>query len=285
MSKFKSVIRKMGFVPIVISIIAFIVMAIAAVMYNGPKLPVNGLWSGFVSLFTQSILGIASWFANSYGWAIVIFTILVRLFILPLMIYQIDEMLKMQKIQPKLKEIQAKYKGQKDKESLMLMQNEQRSLYKSEGVNAFASFIPMIVQLPILFALYQSIWNSKTLKTGQFLWFQLGSSDPYYVLPLLAALFTFVSSWLAMKSNPEQNAMTKAMPYIFPVVIFFSALAVPTALSVYWVVTNAFQAVQTWYLQNPFKLAAERRAIAQAKRDKEKAKRKALKNAYKKNKK
>ena len=152
---------------------------------------------------------------------------------------------------------------------------EQQALYKDAGVNPFASMLPLIVQMPILIALYQSIWNSPVLRSGKFLWLQLGSNDPYFILPVLAALFTFASSWLSMQSNPDQNGMTKAMPYIFPVIIFFSALAVPSALSLYWVVGNAFQTVQTFFLQNPFKIRREREAAAQLEKEKQRKIRKA----------
>lgn len=70
-----------------------------------------------------------------------------------------------------------------------------------------------------------------------------------------------------MQSTPEQNGMTRAMPYIFPVVIFFSAMAVPSALSLYWVVGNVFQTIQTFMLQNPFKIRREREMAAQKARD------------------
>jgi YidC/Oxa1 family membrane protein insertase len=184
------------------------------------------------------------------------------------MVYQVRSMMKMQVVQPALKALQAKYPG-KDTESRQLMMAEQQALYKNAGVNPFASMLPLIVQMPILIALYQSIWNSPVLRSGKFLWLELGSNDPYYILPVLAALFTFASSWLSMQSNPDQNGITKAMPYLFPVIIFFSALAVPSALSLYWVVGNAFQTVQTFFLQNPFKIRREREAAEALEKEKQ----------------
>ena len=194
------------------------------------------------------------------------------------MVYQIQSMMKMQVVQPALKALQAKYPG-KDTESRQLMMAEQQALYKNAGVNPFASMLPLIVQMPILIALYQAIWRTQALKTGSFLWLQLGSKDPYYVLPILAAIFTFASSWLAMKSQPEQNGMTTSMTYLMPVVILITAINVPSALSLYWVISNAFQVGQTLLLQNPFKINRERAEKKQKERDRQRALDKARKRA------
>jgi YidC/Oxa1 family membrane protein insertase len=140
----------------------------------------------------------------------------------------------------------------------------------------------MIVQMPVLLALYDAIHQSQALKNGQFLFFQLGSPDHTFILPILAALFTFASSWLATKANPTQMAgPTKYIPYIFPFFILLAAINVPSALSLYWVVSNAFQAIQTYILQNPFKAAEERQDIERREKDRQKALRKALNRAHK----
>ena len=231
MKRFENILKRIGPLPIILAIIALAIIIVASLTFKG-HVASNSFWSAIVAAFTSSILGTSAWFGNNYGLGIIVFTILIRFLILPLMVYQIQSMMKMQVVQPALKALQAKYPG-KDTESRQLMMAEQQALYKKEGVNPFASMLPLIVQMPVLFALYQSIYNSPVLKSGKFLWLQLGSHDPYYVLPVLAAVFTFASSWLSMQSTPEQNGMTKAMPYIFPVVIFFSAMAVPSALSLY----------------------------------------------------
>ena len=265
MKRFENILKRIGPLPIILAIIALAIIIVASLTFKG-HVASNSFWSAIVAAFTSSILGTSAWFGNNYGLGIIVFTILIRFLILPLMVYQIQSMMKMQVVQPALKALQAKYPG-KDTESRQLMMAEQQALYKKEGVNPFASMLPLIVQMPVLFALSQSIYNSPVLKSGKFLWLQLGSHDPYYVLPVLAAVFTFASSWLSMQSTPEQNGMTKAMPYIFPVVIFFSAMAVPSALSLYWVVGNVFQTIQTFFLQNPFKIRRERELLKQKERE------------------
>lgn len=238
----------------------------------------TGLWDHYIVYnFSRFII----WLSNNcggYGMGIIIFTIIIRVLLLPLMFYQTKSMLKTQELAPKLKAIQKKYSS-RDRESMVKMQEETSKLYKEEGVNPWASMLPMIIQLPIMWALYQAIWRTPELRHGTFLWLQLGHTDPYYILPILAALFTFLSSWLSMASMPERNAMTSAMTWFMPIMVFFMALGFSSAITLYWVVSNAFQVVQTLLLQNPFKIRREREAKekqAKAKKRKlEKAKRRA----------
>lgn len=265
MKRFENILKRIGPLPLILAVVALVIIVIASVTFEG-HIASHSFWSAIVAAFTSAILGTSAWFGNSYGIGIIIFTVLIRFLILPLMVYQIQSMMKMQVVQPALKALQAKYPG-KDTESRQLMMAEQQALYKDAGVNPFASMLPLIVQMPVLIALYQGIYNSPVLRSGQFLWLQLGNRDPYFVLPILAAIFTFASSWLSMQSNPEQTGITKAMPYIFPVVIFFSAIAVPSALSLYWVVGNLFQTIQTFFLQNPFKIRRQRELKAEKERE------------------
>ncbi len=231
----------------------------------------TGLWDHYIVYnFSRFII----WLSNNcggYGMGIIIFTIIIRVLLLPLMFYQTKSMLKTQELAPKLKAIQKKYSS-RDRESMVKMREETSKLYKEAGVNPWASMLPMIIQLPIMWALYQAIWRTPELRHGTFLWLQLGHTDPYYILPILAALFTFLSSWLSMASMPERNAMTSAMTWFMPIMVFFMALGFSSAITLYWVVSNAFQVVQTLLLQNPFKIRRER----EAKEKQEKAKKRKL---------
>ncbi|KIU21226.1 YidC/Oxa1 family membrane protein insertase [Weissella cibaria] len=258
----------------VTAVIALIIMIIAGVMFKG-HVSGTGFWHGIIiANFSRSILGVSAWFGNNYGLGIIVFTLLIRLLILPLMVYQTRSMRKMQEVAPALKAIQAKYPN-RDTESMAAMQAEQSALYKEAGVNPFASLLPLIVQMPILIALYTAIRTTKQLETGIFLWAQLGQHDHLFILPILAALFTFASSYLVMLGQPEKNGMTTSMTYIMPIMIFIFAINVPSALSLYWVVSNAFQVAQTWTIQNPFEIRREREAKKQAERERERAIRKA----------
>ncbi|WP_137596769.1 membrane protein insertase YidC [Paucilactobacillus kaifaensis] len=246
--------------------------------------PINsqstGLWDkGIVYNFSRAIIWLAHTFGG-YGMGIIIFTIIVRIVILPLMIYQTRAMRKTQELQPKLKALQKKYSS-KDMETVRKLQEEQRKLYSDAGVNPFASMLPLIVQLPVIYALYQAIWRTDVLRGGSFLWLELGHRDPYFILPILAAVFTFFSSWLSMASQPEKNSMTTAMTWIMPIMIFFMAMNISSAISLYWVVTNAFQVGQTFVIQNPFKINRERAEKEAAEKARRKAIEKAKRNARK----
>lgn len=239
----------------------------------------TGLWDHYIVYnFSRFII----WLSNNcggYGMGIIIFTIIIRVLLLPLMFYQTKSMLKTQELAPKLKAIQKKYSS-RDRESMVKMQEETSKLYKEAGVNPWASMLPMIIQLPIMWALYQAIWRTPELRHGTFLWLQLGHTDPYYILPILAALFTFLSSWLSMASMPERNAMTSAMTWFMPIMVFFMALGFSSAITLYWVVTNAFQVVQTLIIQNPFKIRREREEKQQAEKVKRRKIEKAKRRAY-----
>lgn len=247
----------------------------------------TGIWDHYIIWnFVRAIKALSNLFGGSYGWGIVIFTIIVRIIILPLMFYQMKSSRKSMEIQPQLKALQEKYPD-RDQDSMRAMQEEQKKLYAEAGVNPVAGCLPLLVQMPVLIALYQAIFRSQELKTGSFLWMQLGDKDPYFILPVLAALFTFATSKLSTMSQPDtgQKGMMAAMTYGMPLMIFITALSVPSALSLYWVITNAFSVGQTLLINNPFKINRERAEKEQAKKDRErnlqKAKKKALKNRKK----
>ncbi|GEN47606.1 membrane protein insertase YidC [Ligilactobacillus pobuzihii] len=247
----------------------------------------TGIWDHYIIWnFVRAIKALSNLFGGSYGWGIVIFTIIVRIIILPLMFYQMKSSRKSMEIQPQLKALQEKYPD-RDQDSMRAMQEEQKKLYAEAGVNPVAGCLPLLVQMPVLVALYQAIFRSQELKTGSFLWMQLGDKDPYFILPVLAALFTFATSKLSTMSQPDtgQKGMMAAMTYGMPLMIFITALSVPSALSLYWVITNAFSVGQTLLINNPFKINRERAEKEQAKKDRErnlqKAKKKALKNRKK----
>ena len=141
----------------------------------------------------------------------------------------------------------------------------------------------MLIQMPILIALYQAIWRSPVLKNGDFLWMHLGEKDPYYIMPILAAIFTFLTSKLSMMGQPEgtNNMMNNMMLYFMPIMTGFIAFNLPSALSIYWVVTNAFSVGQTLLLQNPFKIRREREEKEAAEKARKKRLEKAKRKAYK----
>ena len=175
---------------------------------------------------------------KSYGWAIILLTLIVRIVILPLTIYQMKSMKKMQEVQPVMKSLQEKYKDQPEK-----LNQEMMDLYKKEGVNPFAGCLPMLIQLPILYALFAVFQQFDPTTMGhsyQFLWADLSQKDiPLAVLTVVAM---FLQSYLSMTgTDPNQKMMTWLMPIMFGWIAF----TMPTSgIILYWVVSTGFGLVQ-----------------------------------------
>lgn len=126
---------------------------------------------------------------------------------------------------------------------------------KNGGVNPLAGCLPIIVQMPILIAFYHAIMRTGALDGHQFLWFQLDSPDPYYILPVLTAGFTYLQQKLMMAgTSMQQNSMMPQltmMLYLMPIMIGVFAIFFPSALALYWVVGNIFMVLQTLLIKNP----------------------------------
>lgn len=239
----------------------------------------TGAWDQLVYWFGQIIQWLS--FGGHIGIGIILFTIIIRTLLLPLFQIQIKSSRKMQELQPKLKELQAQYSGT-DLESRQALSEATSKLYKENGVSMTSSMWPILIQMPILIALFQALSRVPELRVGQFLWLNLGSTDPYYILPVLAAGFTFLSMWLTNKSAPEKNASMTVMAVIFTCMIFWFALTAASGVSLYWVVSNAYQVFQTLLFNNPYKIIAERQAKIDAEREREARIRRAKKKARKK---
>lgn len=236
-------------------------------------------WDAWVVYYlSQFVLWIAKVCGGSYGWAIIIFTVIIRVILLPLNAVQINSTRKMQEIQPELKALQEKYSS-KDLETRNKLNEETQKLYKEAGVNPYAGCLPMVIQLPVMWALYQAIWRTPELQNGKFLWMDLGKPDPYYILPILAAVFTFLSSYIATLSVPKssQTMMTKMMSYVMAIMVGIWAIVFQSAISLYWVISNLFQVGQTLVLQNPFKYRKEQEAKEEAERERQRKMRRAYK--------
>ncbi|MBT8807091.1 OxaA precursor [Lactobacillus delbrueckii subsp. bulgaricus] len=236
-------------------------------------------WDAWVVYYlSQFVLWIAKVCGGSYGWAIIIFTVIIRVILLPLNAVQINSTRKMQEIQPELKALQEKYSS-KDLETRNKLNEETQKLYKEAGVNPYAGCLPMVIQLPVMWALYQAIWRTPEMQNGKFLWMDLGKPDQYYILPILATVFTFLSSYIATLSVPKssQTTMTKMMSYVMAIMVGIWAIVFQSAISLYWVISNLFQVGQTLVLQNPFKYRKEQEAKEEAERERQRKIRRAYK--------
>lgn len=211
--------------------------------------------------------------AGAFALAIVILTLIIRSALIPLTRKQLQSTRKMQLIQPELKALQQRHRG--DPQTLMA---EQRRLYKENGVSMYGGCLPLLVQMPFLYALYGAFLTviqhqgSVTYinndlysfvphltvfpQTG-FFWANLVHPDPLHILPILAALLTFIQLRMAMPvrkprqpgENPDPTMQaTATTQYIMPLVTLFIGWTFPAGLALYWCISTAFSAVQQYFI-------------------------------------
>lgn len=184
----------------------------------------------------------------SYVLAILIFTVIIRLLILPFNIKAAKSTKGMQKIQPEVKKLQTKYKNDPQK-----MNEEVMKLYKENNVSMMGGCLPSLLPLPILMALYW-VFMGITLPEGQvasFLWINdLFAPDKFYILPVISAITTFIPSYLMTKSTPQQEGgmNMSSMNYMMAGMMGFMAINFKAILVLYWIIGNIIQLIQTYFL-------------------------------------
>jgi len=203
---------------------------------------------GFFDFFAKPMLISLNWinsYIHSYGWSIIILTVIIKLLLYPLSLKSFKSMKELQKIQPLMKEIQAKYKDDKSRLNQELMK-----LYSEHKVNPMGGCLPMLLQIPILFALYRIFLSAIELRHTPFhivgTWLpDLSAKDPYYITPILMGLSWFIQQKMTpMGGDPTQQKMMLFMPVIFT--IFF--LNFPSGLVIYWLVSNVLSIAQQAYI-------------------------------------
>jgi YidC/Oxa1 family membrane protein insertase len=217
-----------------------------------PTGPIDPATAGFFAkYFVYPLSETLDWFAShlwgQYGLSILAVTIIIRFIILPLTLKQYRSSKRMQDLQPEMKKLKEKYKDDAKKQ-----QEETMKLFQSNGVNPLAGCFPILVQMPILIALYQSIMRNQQIHQHTFLWLNLGQPDHFYILPAIAALTTFVQQKFM---STQMNAQMQSLMFIFPVLIFVMSMNFAAALPLYWVYSNIFTIVQSYFIYgNPQKL-------------------------------
>ena len=236
-------------------------------------------WDRWVIYYMSTfLLWLSKLIGNNYGWAIIIFTIIVRLILYPLSAIQIKSTTKMQKIQPEIDALRKKYPGS-DTETRTLLSQETNKLYKEAGINPYAGCLPLIIQMPVMLALYGAIAQTPQLMTGHFMWMDLGKPDPYYIMPILSMVLTFASTYISQLSMPKesQTLSSKIMTYGMSIMVGVMGIYFQSAIVVYWVISNLFQVVQTFILQNPIKYRREQ----EEKERQERERKRQLRRTYK----
>jgi YidC/Oxa1 family membrane protein insertase len=219
---------------------------------------------GFFSVIARPLFLWLKWthdhIASNWGVCIIILTVVINLVLLPLRIFSMKSALKMQKLQPQMKAIQEKYKKYPMRDPKRQDMNaEIAELYKREGVNPAGGCIPMIIQMPFLFAFYQMLANAIELRQAPFLWLHdLSAPDKLIIMPVIIVISTYLVQKMTPSSgmDPKQQQM---MNLFMPLMIGYFSYAMPSGLSVYWIVGNIIGMIQT-YLTSRSSLGREMRA-------------------------
>jgi len=200
----------------------------------------------FAAICMRILLWIKQTFNVSYGWVLIIFGISVRLLLWPLNQSAMRSSLKMQRLQPELQEVQKKYKAEPEKQREALVK-----LYQQHGMSPFSPVmgcLPMLLPMPVLFALFFVFQNTIEFRGVSFLWLpDLSLRDPFYIMPILMGISMFVLSWIGMRATPP-NPQTKMMSYMMPAVMTMVLLNLASGLNLYYAVQNIAALPQQWML-------------------------------------
>lgn len=227
-----------------------------------------------ISPLVSALLILYSVLGNSFPLAIIVLTVAVRLVTLPLTLPQQRSTRRTAELQPQIKELQKKYAGNKQK-----LSEEQMKLYREHGVNPLGGCLPMILQLFIMIALYQSITGALALNplqlmslsqrvgpsispllpiNSRFLWLDLGHPDQYFILPVLVVVTTYLQQKLMTPPNadPTAAATSRQMAIMMPLMFGLFALQFASGLSIYFIVSNIIGVAQYYFIGRPKKTAA-----------------------------
>ena len=200
-------------------------------------------WFSFIARGMSWLLRAIYDFVGNWGLAIVLLTILVRVLLLPFVIPQFRNMAKQRALKPEIDKINELYKDDREKKGAAMME-----LWRKNKVNPLGGCLPVLLQMPIFFALYQTLSTSIELYHAPFVWWwtDLSSPDPYYVLPVILGALMFIQQKLTPIQMDQMQA--KIMLYAMPLMMTFFMLLLPTGLCLYMVTSSAIGITQQRYM-------------------------------------
>ncbi len=215
----------------------------------------NAIEYGWFTFAAKPLFALLSWlhgiFGN-WGWSIIALTIIIRVILYPLTYKGMVSMQKIKEIAPKIKEVQAKYKGDPQRANAAVME-----MYKKHNANPLGGCLPMLLQIPVFFAIYRVLLNAVELQGAPWaLWItDLSRMDTYYVLPILMGASMYYQQKLTPNNftDPLQEKVFKFLPIIFT----FFFLTFPSGLVLYWFVNNLFSIGQQFIVNAQFKNAKD----------------------------
>ena len=199
--------------------------------------PITAMVDNIMIPFLEACYG----FYPNYGVSILILTLVIKVIFFPLSKKQFEKMKITQKLQPKVKALQAKYKGDPKK-----IQQEMMKLWKENNANPLGGCLPALVQLPFFLAIFYTIKSDAflSLLTGEginpgfLIWSNLAANDTTYILPTLIAATTYLSQKLYV-TDPSQKQMMAMMAIFMPIMMFFVSLNMPVGVLLYWTLNQA----------------------------------------------
>ena len=230
---------------------------------GGPDLT-HAVDFGFFSIIARPLFLWLLWthdhIASNWGASIIILTVIINLALLPLRITSMKSALKMQKLQPQMKAIQEKYKKYPMRDPRRADMNAEISaLYKEHGANPASGCLPLVIQMPFLFAFYSMLGVAIELRHAPFLWLHdLSSPDKLFILPVLIV----ISTLFVQKMTPSAGmdpAQQRMMTIMMPLMLGFFSWSLASGLSLYWVIGNVIAIIQQ-YVMNRTGLGKEMRA-------------------------
>jgi YidC/Oxa1 family membrane protein insertase len=230
---------------------------------------------GFFSIIARPLFLWLKWthehIIHNWGWAIVLQTLIINLILLPLRITSMKSMLKMQRIQPQIKSIQEKYKKYSMKDPRKQEMNKDiMALQSAAGVSPIGGCLPMVIQLPFLFAYYGMLGSALDLRHASWLWIKdLSSPDPFYLIPIGIVVSMFIMQRMTPQTGMDP-AQQKMMTLMMPMMLGIMSFNLPSGLGLYWSEGNLIGIVQQ-SIMNRTSLGREMREIA-AKRARKKEK-------------
>ncbi len=210
---------------------------------------INFGWFGVISRPLLWLLVKIFNIVGNFGIAIIILTIFIKLITFPLTQKSFVSMQKMKEFQPYLKELQQKYRHDR-----LLLGQKQMELYKEKGISPLAGCLPMVLQMPIWFALYQMLWNSVELYQQPFIWWltNLTAPDPYYILPIIMGISMLIQAIL--QPTLQDNQQMKYVMWGMPVFLTFIMLRMPCGLSLYILINNILTILQQIYIKRVYSM-------------------------------
>ncbi|MDD5117317.1 MAG: membrane protein insertase YidC [Sulfuricurvum sp.] len=207
-------------------------------------------WFTFVAAPIFKVLMWIHGIVGNWGWSIVALTILIRIFLYPLTYKGMVSMQKIKEIAPRIKEVQEKYKGDPARMNAAVME-----MYKKHGANPLGGCLPLVLQIPVFFAIYRVLLNAVELQGAEWImWIHdLSRMDPYYIMPILMGATMYYQQKITPSNftDPLQEKIFKFLPIIFT----FFFVTFPSGLVLYWFVNNLFSIAQQFMVNKQFEAA------------------------------